>query len=514
MSAARPAATRTPSATWKDACRLFGRREGVGDDVLAALDAFSSPQPRGGPPPVPESPWAGDFAGLEAAWAEAVDVADLTRRLAAEADGRQPSTFARRTAATEGMLRDLGTPAARILRVGLRVRLRGILEVPPPRLRRVRALADFYYSHAAQLTHPAWADAPRRLRELVAGTAWRAVVPGLEHAKLDGLAAGMPVHVNVLRLDPRRIHVRVRDLGPLTWAGRSFAEAVGPRVVAAVSGGFFLYSEDDIAPPSRRHDPVGLLLCDGVVQGPPVFRRAALLASAAGDVAIRRVGLEDVRVEAAGRPLRWRSVVHRARAEQGPDEPSIAVVGQRVVAVGRRLAVPLVGFVAVLEGGVPPTLRVGTRLAYGVPDVVPGIPACDGVTGGPLLLREGQAVLDMRAEDFWGSAPPITFSQDETGDQNLLARMVAGLDAAGRLLVAAVDGRNVERALGMTLGDTARLMAHLGCHTAMNLDGGSSKRMLLEGRIVDLPSTEIVRGESAAIRIRPVHSAVLFEPRA
>ena len=47
----------------------------------------------------------------------------------------------------------------------------------------------------------------------------------------------------------------------------------------------------------------------------------------------------------------------------------------------------------------------------------------------------------------------------------------------------------------------------------MNLDGGSSKRMLVEGRIVDLPSTEIVAGESAAVRIRPVPSAVLFEDR-
>ncbi len=244
-----------------------------------------------------------------------------------------------------------------------------------------------------------------------------------------------------------------------------------------------------------------------------MFGRAALLASAEGDVAIRRVGLDDVTVSAAGWRLRWRQVVNRAVASRGPDAPSIAVVGERVVAVGRRLPVPLLGFVATFDGTVPPSLHVGTRLVYGVPDVVAGHPACDGVTGGPLLLREGKAVLDMRAEDFWGSAPPITFSQDETGDQNLLARMVAGLDADGRLLVAAVDGRNVERALGMTLGETARLMAHLGCVVAMNLDGGSSKRMLLEGRIVDLPSTEIVRGESAVVRIRPVHSAILFEPR-
>ena len=91
--------------------------------------------------------------------------------------------------------------------------------------------------------------------------------------------------------------------------------------------------------------------------------------------------------------------------------------------------------------------------------------------------------------------------------------MALGVDADGHLLAAAVDGRNVERALGMTLGDVSRLMIRLGCVSAANFDGGSSKRMLVDGRIVDLPTTEIVAGESDVTRVRPVHSAVLFQPR-
>ena len=130
-----------------------------------------------------------------------------------------------------------------------------------------------------------------------------------------------------------------------------------------------------------------------------------------------------------------------------------------------------------------------------------------------MLVEAGEQVLDRRREDFWGTAPPITFSQDETGDRNLLARMAIGLDGEGRLLAAAIDGRNMKRVLGMTLGGVSRLMLRLGCVTAANFDGGSSKRMLVEGQIVDLPSTEIVAGEAEVTQVRPVHSAVLLRSR-
>jgi hypothetical protein len=377
----------------------------------------------------------------------------------------------------------------------------------------VRALADFYYSLAARLEHPAWADDPRHLEDRVARLRWREVCPGLEHGVIDGLADGVPVHVNVLRVDTRVLAIRAAELGAATRAGASFPTAAGPDAVAGISGGYFLYSEDDIDPPSRRHDPVGLLVVDGVVRSPPVFARGAVLSGAGGEVALRGIGMRDVVVRVEGRPVALRALVNRAHASHGPAEPSVAAVGERVVAAGASLAVPLNGFVATFEDLDAAQVGVGARVAYGVPEVGVGVPAHAAVAGGPFVVRGGSAVLDMRAEELWGSAPPITFSQDETGDRNLLARLAVGLDGRGRLVAAAVDGRNVRRALGMTLADVSRLMILLGCHTALNLDGGSSKRMFVDGRVVDLPSTEIVAGEGEPQRIRPVHTALLFVPR-
>jgi exopolysaccharide biosynthesis protein len=118
----------------------------------------------------------------------------------------------------------------------------------------------------------------------------------------------------------------------------------------------------------------------------------------------------------------------------------------------------------------------------------------------------------MQAEDFWGTAPPVTFSQDETGDHNRLPRLAAGLRPDGTLIIAAIDGRNFDRALGLTLADTARLMSELGCVRATNLDGGSSKRMVVLGHTLDLPTTEILARPGPA-PIRPVYTAVLFHLR-
>ncbi|MCA9708041.1 MAG: phosphodiester glycosidase family protein, partial [Myxococcales bacterium] len=209
----------------------------------------------------------------------------------------------------------------------------------------------------------------------------------------------------------------------------------------------------------------------------------------------------------SGRRFRPMEVINRARGLRGPASPSAAIVGHEVVAAGESLPVPLNGFVVALPEGV--VLRAGDRLRY--PAVHgPRGPIHTGVAGGPLLLRDGLLALQMREEDFWGTAPPVTFSQDETGDRNLLPRLAAGLTEQGRLVLAAVDGRNLERALGMTLGGVGRLLRALGCHVATNLDGGSSKRMVVEGRALDLASTEIVSEGVATVSVRPVHTALLI----
>ena len=77
--------------------------------------------------------------------------------------------------------------------------------------------------------------------------------------------------------------------------------------------------------------------------------------------------------------------------------------------------------------------------------------------------------------------------------------MSYGVRPDGTVLLCAVDGRDVERP-GMTLEMVGEVMKGLGCKDAVNMDGGSSKRMIVKGEVVDNTSTEVRGGPSSAER--------------
>jgi len=410
----------------------------------------------------------------------------LTKRivevLREEIDAGQAAMFGRRFAQAVELLGALEATApaqATLLLDGLCFRMAEVLDGPAPRTLRVRALVDFYVSQVPRLQHPPGPPVEHYARRAV----YRPVAPGLRLARLEGPCEAGPLRAHVLRGRPR---IRCLDARPRTDL---VALAAEEGAVAAVSGGFFLYSEHDIAPPSQRTDPVGLLVTDGIVHGPPWFPRGALVQGPRG-LDVRVVRPEEARLE--GMPL---APYTRARGLHGPNTQSTAIVGRYVIAHGAQLPVPLAG--AVLEGH-----YTHARIE------LPGVEQAMG--GGPMLVADNGGALDLAAEGFARTAPPVTFSQDETFDHNLLPRLAAGVTTDGELVLAAIDGRHLERAPGLTLRQTARLMAALGCIRAVNLDGGSSKRMVVQGRVVDQPTTELVVAGAPRGPVRPVHSAVLL----
>jgi exopolysaccharide biosynthesis protein len=74
----------------------------------------------------------------------------------------------------------------------------------------------------------------------------------------------------------------------------------------------------------------------------------------------------------------------------------------------------------------------------------------------------------------------------------------------GKFLMIIVDGRS-EASAGIGLEDLARLLLEFGAVDAMNLDGGGSTTMFLDGKVVNRPSDK--EGE------RRVSDAILVFPR-
>ena len=83
-------------------------------------------------------------------------------------------------------------------------------------------------------------------------------------------------------------------------------------------------------------------------------------------------------------------------------------------------------------------------------------------------------------------------------------RSVIGVDGGGAIWLVAVDGRRPAHSVGMTFVELQRLAAALDLRDALNLDGGGSTTLVLNGVILNRP-TDLTgpRAVSDAILVLP-----------
>ena len=111
------------------------------------------------------------------------------------------------------------------------------------------------------------------------------------------------------------------------------------------------------------------------------------------------------------------------------------------------------------------------------------------VGAGPCLVKDGQVFVTAQGEEFGG---------DVAGGR--APRTAIGVNAEGRILLVVVDGRS-GASVGLTLTELAEFMLELGAVDAMNLDGGGSTEMIVQGRIVNQPSDGRERRIGAGIAV-------------
>lgn len=95
------------------------------------------------------------------------------------------------------------------------------------------------------------------------------------------------------------------------------------------------------------------------------------------------------------------------------------------------------------------------------------------ISGGPYLVRNSEVFVDMTAQKLGA-----------IGGRN--PRSAIGYTADNNLILVAVDGREGS-SIGMTLMELASFMQSIGCTNAMNLDGGGSTVMYVNGQVVNKP---------------------------
>ena len=355
-----------------------------------------------------------------------------------------------------------------------------------------------------------------------------------------------PWHVNVLRIDPRKFDGRLAgSFGPDLYHRETTSQlAAAGGATAAVNAGFFVLDPASGAP----GDPAGAGVYDGRVLSESTDGRPALV-------------LHDDARRSAVRRLTWGGVARvsdKAVALDGIDRVPGLIRNCGGDATDSPTDLPLhdvtctddselVAFTrqygestpsgdgreVVLEHGVVTAVHDsrGTALAPGqtslqatgddtalldgaaVGDEIPvrarleagGSPLAtpQGTTvtnGGPLLVRDGEVHITQRRDGFVHPDDP-SFAYGWFVKRN--PRTIAGVDAQGRTVLITVDGRSAQD-LGLSIPEAADVARSLGLVDAINLDGGGSTTMVVDGQVISHPSD--ATGE------RPVGDALLIQP--
>ena len=303
----------------------------------------------------------------------------------------------------------------------------------------------------------------------------------------------------IIRFNPQKTAWKLRPaLAASTMNQRSRVSRIVSREGAygGVNGGYF----------SLLGPPLGMLVIEGEWVKGPLWNRAVLGISKDGQYAIAQTDWAG-RVEFEGfgfLPLETLNEGHgtsdsvAAYTRRWGDTVSGALGRTRLVVNkaglvtmvlinGEDAAVPESGFIVSGSGTRAETLKKipqGTRITLH-PDTNPNWPGLlNAVGGGPILVAEGKLCVNGKAERFRAD---IT--------QSCRPRTAVGLAANGDVILLAIQNP------GVTLTELANILLKLGARDAMNLDGGGSTTMVVNGKVLNAPSDGSERAVSNALLV-------------
>ena len=100
------------------------------------------------------------------------------------------------------------------------------------------------------------------------------------------------------------------------------------------------------------------------------------------------------------------------------------------------------------------------------------------VGGGPVLVQNGAIQISNNEE--------LKFAGKAINDKH--PRTAMGYTSDGKLIMLAIEGRSPGKAEGATLTQTAKMLQQIGCVEGLNLDGGGSSCLLVNGKQTITPS--------------------------
>jgi len=306
---------------------------------------------------------------------------------------------------------------------------------------------------------------------------------GVKRIKLTKYYKGRPVKINVIEIN-RDINPNL-ELSPTlssnTLASKSTIRQIAQKnnAIVAINGTFFK---------PQTGVPLGTLMIDGEMYTGPIYDRVALgifdksydMARVKLDASIKSSG-KVIKVDNINQPRMLSTYVLVYTPQWGKISPPSPKYGIQIQVTDNKISaistsqqiIPKDGYVIVAPQEKLSGLKVGKKIDL---DILTS-PSWDKVkhivSGGPYLVKNNEVFIDMTEQKL-----------SAIGGRN--PRTAIGYTAYNDLIMVVVDGRE-HASIGMTLNELAHFMKGLGCVNAMNLDGGGSTVMYVNGRIVNNP---------------------------
>lgn len=322
---------------------------------------------------------------------------------------------------------------------------------------------------------------------------------------------------------------------------------------AAFNTSHFLHEHDDlVSSHSGYGDAVGLMVSENTILRPPIYRRGCLLfdgerwdvrTMSLADITLILPGEIVLRPDDAGEyqfhlnPRETQPIAIYTRAAQlvdhsrpldrtssTPDRTEYTIVNRQIVSWKRAggLHIPQNGFVlSIADNALPPDVQAkivsDAWVEYEFANA--DQPVASAIQAGPILLQDGQLVLDHapQREEFWASRElngehvvgitPVNMSLSSTEQRK--ARTALGINADGDLLLVMVDGSDPTASAetdsaGATLREIGEHLLEQGAVHALNLSGEGSSHLFIHGGLANRPSDR--RGHAGVIYERMLPS--------
>lgn len=310
------------------------------------------------------------------------------------------------------------------------------------------------------------------------------ITSGVKHIKLTKYYSGRPVRINVVEVDMKL--AKDLELIPALSSDSTLKSrrtittiAKNNNAIVALNGTYFK---------PQTGVPLGTLMINQKMYTGPIYDRVAMgIFDDSFDIA--RIQL-DATVKGSGRTIKVNNInqprmlsthVLVYTPEWGKYSPAAPKYGVGLQVIDNKITKASANAIEIPENGYvisgPKSILYNLLDKKDVDLSIKTNPDWDGVkhiiSGGPYLVKNGEVFVDMTAQKL-----------QAIGGRN--PRSAIGYTKDNNFIFVAVDGREGS-SIGMTLMELANFMQSIGCVGAINLDGGGSTVMYVNGRVVNKP---------------------------